>query len=45
MQEASRATPGMDRASTGLVLVGEWRVAVVDSRDEAVLKMINFTVK
>jgi hypothetical protein len=32
MQEASRATPGMDRASTGLVLVGEWRVADPDQQ-------------
>lgn len=26
-------------------MVGEWRVAVIDSRNEAVLKMVNFTVK
>ena len=26
-------------------MVGEWRVAVVDSRNEAVLQMVNFTVK
>ncbi|MBN1578385.1 MAG: DUF2914 domain-containing protein [Chitinispirillaceae bacterium] len=26
-------------------MTGEWRVAVVDSRNEAVLQMVNFTVK
>ncbi len=26
-------------------MVGEWRVAVVDSRNEAVLSMVNFTIK
>jgi hypothetical protein len=26
-------------------MVGEWRVAVVDKKNDAVLKMINFTVK
>jgi len=26
-------------------MIGDWRVAIVDSKDESILKMLNFTIK